>query len=245
MELKHTCPTDPSSTRVNAKWLSGAYVTEYKSNITTSITTLQDKAQKDFGVDVPKRMAYRARTKAIEMVMGDHKQQYHRLRDYLQTVIDKNPGSRCIVTTVTGPTDEQVEAMKKGQLVDISYNPRFHGLFFCVNAAREGFLQGCRPFIGLDGCFIKLTSGAQILAATARDGNNNIYPIAWGVVAKEDTENWQWFLEQLKQALGGDHGQFGYYTIMSDRQKGLLKAVSTVFPNSPQRYCLRHIYANF
>ncbi|KAK1646078.1 hypothetical protein QYE76_063883 [Lolium multiflorum] len=178
MELKHTCPTDPSSTRVNAKWLSGTYVTEYKSNISTSINTLQDKAPKDFGVDVPKRMAYRARTKATEMVMGDHKQQYHRLRDYLQTVIDKNPGSRCIVTTITGPTDEQVEAMKTGQMVDISYSPRFHGLFFCVNAAREGFLQGCRPFIGLDGCFIKLTSGAQILAATGRDGNNNIYPIA-------------------------------------------------------------------
>ncbi|KAK1644044.1 hypothetical protein QYE76_061849 [Lolium multiflorum] len=157
----------------------------------------------------------------------------------------KEKEKKCIVTTVTGPTDEQVEAMKKGQMVNISYSPRFHGLFFCVNAAREGFLQGCRPFIGLDGCFIKLTSGAQILAATGRDGNNNIYPIAWGVVAKEDTENWQWFLEQLKQALGGEHGQFGYYTMMSDRQKGLLKAVSTVFPNSPQRYCLRHIYANF
>ena len=70
MELKHTCPTEPTSTRVNAKWLSSAYVDEYKSNITTSITTLQDKAQKDFGVDVPKRMAYMARTKAIEMVMG-------------------------------------------------------------------------------------------------------------------------------------------------------------------------------
>jgi transposase-like protein len=49
----------------------------------------------------------------------------------------------------------------------------------------------------------------------------------------------------LKEALGGEQGKFGYYTIMSDRQKGLLKAVSTVFPNSPQRYCLRHIYANF
>ena len=32
---------------------------------------------------------------------------------------------------------------------------------------------------------------------------------------------------------------------MSDRQKGLIKAVSTVFPNSPVRFCLRHIYANF
>jgi hypothetical protein len=28
-------------------------------------------------------------------------------------------------------------------------------------------------------------------------------------------------------------------------QQGLLKAVSQVFPNCPQRYCVRHIYANF
>jgi hypothetical protein len=27
--------------------------------------------------------------------------------------------------------------------------------------------------------------------------------------------------------------------------QGLLKAISTIFPNSPQRFCLRHIYANF
>jgi hypothetical protein len=114
-----------------------------------------------------------------------------------------------------------------------------------VNAVTEGFLQGCRPFIGLDGCFIKLTTGAQILAATGRDDNHNIYPIAWAVVAKEDTKNWKWFLEQLKEVLGGEEGNFGNYTIMSDRQKGLLKEVSTIFPNSPQRYCLKHIYANF
>jgi hypothetical protein len=34
---------------------------------------------------------------------------------------------------------------------------------------------------GVDGCFIKLTIGQQILAATGRDGNNNIFPIAFGV----------------------------------------------------------------
>lgn len=245
LELEHTCPTNPASSRVNSKWLSTAFVDNYRSDINTGISTVQDQAKKAFGVEVPKRMAYRARTKAREIVLGDHKKQYYRLRDYLQTVIDVNPGSRCIVTTVTGPTEDQIEAMKKGRVVNISYAPRFHGLFFCVNAAREGFLAGCRPFLGLDGCFIKLTTGAQILAATGRDGNNNIFPIAWAVVAKEDTENWQWFLEQLKEALGGERGQFGYYTIMSDRQKGLIKAVTTVFPNCPQRFCLRHIYANF
>ncbi|XP_073364958.1 uncharacterized protein [Aegilops tauschii subsp. strangulata] len=76
-----------------------------------------------------------------------------------------------------------------------------------------------RKMHGVDGCFIKLSTGQQILAATGRDGNNNIYPIAFGVVDKEDTDSWTWFLTQLKDALGGESGKFGYYTIISDRQK--------------------------
>jgi hypothetical protein len=50
------------------------------------------------------------------------------------------------------------------------------------------------------------------------------------VVAEEDTKNWKRFLEQLKEALGGEQGRFGYYTIMADMQKGLIKDVSSVFP---------------
>ena len=74
-------------------------------------------------------------------------------------------------------------------------------------------------FPGLDGFFVKLCTGAQILAATGRDGNNNIYPIAFAVVPKEDKANWCWFLTQLKYALGGEEGEFGRYTFMSDMQK--------------------------
>ena len=71
---------------------------------------------------------------------------------------------------------------------------------------------------GLDGCFIKLSTGQQILAATGRDGNNNIFPIAFGVVEKEDTASWLWFLTQLRYCIG-EASKFGTYTIMSDRQK--------------------------
>ena len=150
--------------------------------------------------------------------------------DYLQAVLDTNPESRCIVTT------KQLKAHP-------SINPRFHGLFMSLNACKEGFLNGCRPFIGtyinlcehnhlccpstnvkfsaigVDGCFIKLTTGQQILAATGRDGNNNIFPIAFAIVDKEDTASWSWFLTQLKYALGGESGKYGKYTIISDRQK--------------------------
>ena len=45
-------------------------------------------------------------------------------------------------------------------------------------------------YAGVDGCFIKLTTGAQLLAATGRDGNNNIYPLAFGIVGQEDTPSW-------------------------------------------------------
>ena len=100
-----------------------------------------------------------------------------------------------------------------------------------------------------------------------------MFPIAFGVVDKEDGPSWTWFLNQLRVCIGTSN-QFGNYTIMSDRQKvfsltlyysyahsnaaivisllpyvikqqGLLKAINEVFPQSPQRYCLRHIYANF
>jgi hypothetical protein len=71
---------------------------------------------------------------------------------------------------------------------------------------------------GVDGCFIKLSTGQQILAATGRDGNNNIFPIAFGVVDKEDTASWLWFLTQLRYCIG-ESGKFGMYTIISDRQK--------------------------
>lgn len=84
---------------------------------------------------MPRSMAYRARQKAFSVVIGDQKKQYTRLRDYLQAILDTNPGSRCIVTT-------------KELLEHPSANPRFHGLFICLDASRQGFLDGCRPFIG-------------------------------------------------------------------------------------------------
>nr|XP_040246163.1 uncharacterized protein LOC109746932 [Aegilops tauschii subsp. strangulata] len=70
-------------------------------------------------------------------------------------------------------------------------------------------------------------------------------------------EKADWFPEADEKCFPGDYGindeedepeggnKFGTYTIMSDRQKGLLKAINEVFPDSPQRYCLRHIHANF
>lgn len=57
-----------------------------------------------------------------------------------------------------------------------------------------------------------------MLAASGRDGNNNMFPIAFGVDGKEDTDNWTWFLEMPRSAIGSGE-EHGGWTFMSDRQK--------------------------
>ncbi|WOL13715.1 hypothetical protein Cni_G22493 [Canna indica] len=55
---------------------------------------------------------------------------------------------------------------------------------FSIVCDREhtGFFDGCRPIIGLDGCFLKTFLGGQVLTVVGTNGNNQMFPISWAVV---------------------------------------------------------------
>ena len=55
-------------------------------------------------------------------------------------------------------------------------------MYIRYNVEKVDFLGGCKPILRLDGCHLKGRFGGQILSTTARDGNNNIFPIAFAVV---------------------------------------------------------------
>ncbi|GKD13768.1 60S ribosomal protein L34 [Tanacetum coccineum] len=107
----------------------------------------------------------------------------------------------------------------------------------------EGWNAGCRKVIGLDGCFLKGTCRGELLTAMGRDGNNQMFPIAWAVVNVENTNNWEWFLACLCEDLRLNCG--AYMTIISDGHKGLMESVKNLLPHAEHRQCARHIYANF
>lgn len=48
----------------------------------------------------------------------------------------------------------------------------------------------CKPFIALDGCFVKLAAGAQVLAIIGTDSDHNLSPFAFAMVRKEEAETW-------------------------------------------------------
>ena len=70
-------------------------------------------------------------------------------------------------------------------------------MYIKYNAQKVSFLGGCRPFVGLDGCHLKGRFGGQLLSATAKDGNDNIFPMAMAMVEQENKDSWIWFLEQF------------------------------------------------
>ncbi|XP_076932372.1 uncharacterized protein LOC143597878 [Bidens hawaiensis] len=93
--------------------------------------------------------------------------------------------------------------------------------------------------VGVNG----LPDGRELLTATGRDANNQIYPIAWAVVEVENKDNWKWFIECLIDDIGISDGRG--LTVISDQHKGLVEAVKDLLPYVEHRQCARHIYANF
>lgn len=94
---------------------------------------------------------------------------------------------------------------------------RFKRFYVCFGPLKEGFLHGCRPLIGLDGCHLKGPFGGILLTTVATDPNKGMYPIAWAQVEAENTSCLYWFLGLLKQDLMIENT--GTYTVISDRQK--------------------------
>ena len=78
-------------------------------------------------------------------------------------------------------------------------------------------------------------------AAAGIDGHNWLYPVAYGVFDLETNENWKWFMEQLRKAIGTPPG----LAISSDACKGLAGAIASEFPDAEHRECMRHLMENF
>ncbi|XP_057538181.1 uncharacterized protein LOC130815712 [Amaranthus tricolor] len=163
-------------------------------------------------------------------------EEYSRVWDYAEAIRRFNPGSTAIVKCIGIDTPP----------------PLFQRMYICLTACKEGFIAGCRPIIGVDGAHLKGKFPGVLLTAVGKDGNNNIFPIAWAVVETENVETWTWFLNLLVEDLRSVTASSSWvqaeveaFTFMSDRQKGLVEALNSVVPECEIRFCCRHIWANF
>ena len=67
-------------------------------------------------------------------------------------------------------------------------------MYICFDACKKGLLVGVGRWLAwIDASSKVLRTNGELLQAVGRDANNQMYPIAWVVVDKENNNNWDWF----------------------------------------------------
>jgi hypothetical protein len=77
----------------------------------------------------------------------------------------------------------------------------FHRFFCALGPCIEGFKEGCRPYLSVDSTSLNGRWNGHLAAATALDGHNWMYPVAFGFIDYETSDNWTWFMTMLHRAV--------------------------------------------
>ena len=126
---------------------------------------------------------------------------------------------------------------------------KFQRLYIQPGCAESTFVH-CLPLILFDGTYFLNAYRQTILLAIGRDGNNQSYLIAWAIVESENTDSWTWFIERIVQNCPAINqpSKVGnreiHTTVMSDRDKGLLKAEMEAIPDAYRAFCCWHLAEN-
>lgn len=84
----------------------------------------------------------------MDLIEGDATKQYTLLWRYDVELTKRYRGNTCKL---------QLERPS------LALQPRFGSFYLCLDGCKKGFVVGCRPFIGLDGCHIKTKYGGSII----------------------------------------------------------------------------------
>ncbi|XP_058744588.1 uncharacterized protein LOC131617289 [Vicia villosa] len=219
---KHKCGRKFFNKNANADWVSRIIVDKLKNNSGMKLNEIVSDVRLRFATEITGCRAFKARQIARRVVEGDSAKQYTMLWSYGAEL-----RRACIGNTF--------------KLNISGLPPKFERCYMCFDGTKRAFKNGCRPFIGLDGCHLKNKYGGILLIAVSRDANDQYLPLAFGVVETECRDSWSWFMRLLLEDIGSDNR----CCFISDQQKGLVNVFEEDYPEFEHRFCLRHLYANF
>ncbi|XP_023758661.1 uncharacterized protein LOC111907101 [Lactuca sativa] len=175
LEKKHVCARKYSlGSLITPGWIANHYLNDLIRNPKTKVKEMKADFLQNYSLKLSRGQCERARALAFTLIDGKLTDHYARIWDYGNEVLRSNPGSTVEIGVDVNP--------------DAKY---FKRIYICLKALKERWLKGCHKVIDLDGCFLKGKVKGELIAAIGRDGNNQIYPIAWAVVNVENKDNWK------------------------------------------------------
>ncbi|XP_065871887.1 uncharacterized protein [Euphorbia lathyris] len=243
LHSKHICAREYDPKLITDEFIAESFLEDFRDDEDWKVTVVKKKIKRILGFEVS--MSNRAQKAAREIIEGEVKEQYKRLYDYTETVKVTNPYNMVKMKTELILVHDDINEIED-DAANISSLPKeivlFKYLYYRLAAEKQGYFSGLRPLICLDGCHLKSYMGGHILSAIARDGNENMFPLALAVVDAECKESGSWFLGLLQDDFGSVE-ETGW-VFMSDQQKGLLELFKELMPNVEHRHCVKQMYEN-
>ncbi|KAH1259563.1 hypothetical protein GmHk_03G008993 [Glycine max] len=120
----------------------------------------------------------------------------------------------------------------------------FKRVFWSFGPCINGFAY-CKPIVQVDGIWLYGKYTSTLLIATAQDGANHIFPIAYAIVEGETTSSWGFFLKNLRRHVTSQIN----ISLISDRHPSIISAYNNPsnlwVQDTSHFFCLRHIAQNF
>jgi hypothetical protein len=127
---------------------------------------------------------WKGQQKALGQLYGTWEDSFQLLFRWKETVLQKMPDS-----VIEIDIDEE-----DGKL--------YFKRFFCAHGpCLEGFREGCMPYLSVDSITLNGRWNGHLPSATAVDGHNWMFPVAFDFFEIESTDSWTWFLLQLARLL--------------------------------------------
>ncbi|XP_026383321.1 uncharacterized protein LOC113278787 [Papaver somniferum] len=165
--------------RISKKLVSSLIIDEIKQDPNKKTKHIMESFTRDFGFDISRYYAYAGKTHALNTSWGENEKSFMFLNWYKNKLIETNPGSHVVLEVEEG-------------------THKFQRMFICFEACSRGF-NFCRPVLFVDADHLKSKYLGHMMAATGLTGNDEIFPLAYGLVSLENEVNWKWFLDNLKK----------------------------------------------
>ena len=174
LPAQHNCPTTKLREEKMASqgWCADRLADWVKKNPNKGPTDAKDKLEGDYGIKLKYSKAWSGLQVALDQIHGSYEESFQLLFNWAAQVEISSPGSIVEI-----------------ELETIGEQKRFRRIFVALKPCIDGFLVGCRPFIGLDASSLNGRYLGQLVSATGVDGHSWLYHIAYGVFDTETEDN--------------------------------------------------------
>ena len=228
LEISHNCilertAANSQSTSSKQQWIQEILPQHLVITQATSPRDIQNCLRLRFSEIIDSQVALRAKQALLSDGLQAHRLSFSKLSAYLEALKQQNPGVHTHLSV--NPTNSQ-----------------FQRIFICPQESGNSF-QYCRHFIAVDGTHLTGKFRMTLLLAVTIDAAGHNLLLAWSVVESENESSWEYFFHQLQIAIPAIRSE--PTILISDRDKGLIKASEILSPVVLRAYCCQHLKENF